>query len=164
MNTGASRPNYNRMEIQTIEELAEVLQTSGLHLLKVEHEDWSLAIERAAPPPAPAAPIGRATRSGGRTPRAATELLDGPPPSPDLTFVESPVVGVFHETTPAVKVGQRVKTGEVIGSIEALALRNDVRAPIEADVTAVQVEDGQPVEYGQRMFTLARFGSAEADE
>jgi biotin carboxyl carrier protein len=66
------------------------------------------------------------------------------------------MVGVFHESAPIVTVGQEVRAGDILGAIEALALRNEVRSPVDGPVVSIVVEDGQPVEYGQPMFTLGR--------
>jgi biotin carboxyl carrier protein len=65
------------------------------------------------------------------------------------------MVGVFHEASHPVAQGQIVRAGEALGSIEALALRNEVRAPMDGRVEEVHVEDGQPVEFGQVLFVLS---------
>jgi len=77
---------------------------------------------------------------------------------PQISYVEAQVVGVFHEAGQPIIAGQPVEAGDLLGTIDALTIRNDVRASIGGEVAAVQVEDGQPVEYGQVLFGLRRTG------
>ena len=67
--------------------------------------------------------------------------------------IASPLVGVFH---PAVKVGDTVSHGQVIGAIEALGMPTSVDAPQEGTVEDLLVSDGSPVEYGQPLLLLRR--------
>jgi oxaloacetate decarboxylase alpha subunit len=134
------------MKIETIEELVDVLQRSTLTRLELESDKWSLSLER--PQVAPRAATATTAAAPARTAPSVEE------PRTELTLVESPIVGVFHEATPPIMAGQTVRAGEVLGSIDSLSLRNDVRAPIDGDVTEVHVEEGQPVEFGQQLFTV----------
>lgn len=138
------------MQIETIEELAGILSSSSLTRLELmELEGDLLTLERAAPLPVVAVPS--IIETGARPVE-----IDTTAPAQDVVAVEAPMVGVFHEAAPPVAVGQAVRAGDVLGAIEALALRNEVRAPLDGSVVSISVEDGQPVEYGQPMFTLGR--------
>jgi acetyl-CoA carboxylase biotin carboxyl carrier protein len=137
------------MQIETIEELADILDASSLTRLEIEGEDWSLQLERPAPVlAAPPAPMPLAVDGGA----SITEAVAS---GPDVVPVDALMVGVFHEGMPPVTVGQDVRAGDILGAIEALALRNEIRSPIDARVVSVTVEDGQPVEYGQPLFSLS---------
>jgi biotin carboxyl carrier protein len=140
------------MQIETIDALAGILAESSLSLLEVEGEDWSLKLER---PPAEPFVVEPPTDAGASPP------AQGDATPPDVTRIEASMVGVFHESAPIVTVGQEVRAGDILGAIEALALRNEVRSPVDGPVVGVAVEDGQPVEYGQLLFTL---GKSEAKE
>lgn len=68
--------------------------------------------------------------------------------------VEAPLVGTFYtspspEESPFVSVGQNVKKGDVVGIIEAMKLMNEITAPCDGVIEAIQVENGQMVEYHQ---------------
>ena len=136
------------MTFEKIEELAEVLQRTPLTKLEVEAGEWSISLERPGPGPAarPARPVRSEPEAEGSTPDAEAE---------EGTRIEAPIVGVFHESPIPILLGQAVRVGEALGSIEALALRNDVRAPVDGEITAIHVEEGQPVEYGQALFTIS---------
>lgn len=132
-----------KVTIETIDELAALLRKSAVTRMSVEGEGWNVELERPATAPAPAPVSAAASKSAPATP-------------PDLAVsVEASMVGVFHEATRPVMPGQMVRAGEALGSIEALALRNEVRAPIDGRVDEVHVEDGQPVEFGQTLFVLS---------
>jgi oxaloacetate decarboxylase alpha subunit len=140
------------MQIETIDALAGILAESSLSLLEVEGGDWSLRMER----PATVSPASGLPVEAGTGPAVQNAVAP-----PDVTRIEASMVGVFHESAPIVAVGQEVRAGDILGAIEALALRNEVRSPVDGPVVGVAVEDGQPVEYGQLLFTLGRSGPNE---
>lgn len=111
----------------------------------------------------------RAKRTGGGTAAPAeagpeTEAEPGAEPvvvqpEPHLHTVKAGLVGLFHrgrgpDTEPLVAVGDRVTEGQVIGTIEALRKLTDVVCDAEGELVEVLQEDGQPVEYGQPLFSL----------
>lgn len=77
-----------------------------------------------------------------------------PPASVD-TVVTSTLVGIFRAAikTP-VGIGSRIKAGQTIGMIEVMRLSNEIPAPVSGEISAVFVQDGQPVEYGQPLFEI----------
>ena len=73
--------------------------------------------------------------------------------------MKSPIVGTFYEAAtpgadPFVKVGDRVKAGQVLCIIEAMKLMNEIESDRAGEVVRRLVENGQPVEYGQALFAL----------
>lgn len=84
---------------------------------------------------------------------AALELRE-PVAEEKLTLVNAPLVGVFHHVKPIVGLGAKVAPGQVIATIEAMRLINEIIAPIAGKVVDVLVEDSMPVEYGQTLFAL----------
>ena len=78
-------------------------------------------------------------------------------------LVIAPMVGVFHASEPAVRVGSDIKPGQVVGMIESMRLMNEVTADVGGVVTAIGVEDGMAVEYGQVIFRIDTSG-ANGDE
>jgi acetyl-CoA carboxylase biotin carboxyl carrier protein len=73
--------------------------------------------------------------------------------------VTAPLVGIFHtwakpKTPPLVLIGDRVKVGQVVGTIQSLNVINEVEALVAGRVLEIFVQDGQPVEYGQPLMTI----------
>ena len=72
----------------------------------------------------------------------------------NFNIVKSPMVGTFYlkpspNAEPYVKVGQRVKKGDVLCIIEAMKLMNEIESEVSGKVVEICVQDGQPVEFGQ---------------
>ncbi len=78
---------------------------------------------------------------------------------PTLEYVTAGLVGLFHhgrapDDEPMVSVGDSVTEGQVIGTIEALRKLTDVIAPTDGVIAQVLVDDGEPVQYGDRLFAI----------
>jgi acetyl-CoA carboxylase biotin carboxyl carrier protein len=78
---------------------------------------------------------------------------------PGLVVVRSPMVGTFYRrpdpNSPAfVEVGDRVQVGQVLCIIEAMKLMNEIEAELAGEVLKVHHDNGQPVQYGDPLFTL----------
>jgi len=75
------------------------------------------------------------------------------------TFIKSPMVGTFYrsaspDSKPFTDVGAKVVENSVVCIIEAMKIMNEIQAEAKGSVVEVLVENGQPVEYGQRLFKL----------
>jgi len=77
----------------------------------------------------------------------------------ELAVVKSPIVGTFYRAAepgakPYADVGDVVKKGQVMCIIEAMKLMNEINAEIDGEVIKVYVENGQAVQYGERLFAI----------
>jgi acetyl-CoA carboxylase biotin carboxyl carrier protein len=77
----------------------------------------------------------------------------------ELAVVKSPIVGTFYRSSepgaPALAdVGTVVKKGQVLCIIEAMKLMNEIESEYEGEIVNVYVENGQPVQYGERLFAI----------
>jgi acetyl-CoA carboxylase biotin carboxyl carrier protein len=73
--------------------------------------------------------------------------------------VKSPIVGTFFRAAepgapPFVEVGGLVKKGQVLCIIEAMKLMNEIDSEYDGEIVSVYVENGQPVQYGERLFAI----------
>jgi len=73
--------------------------------------------------------------------------------------VTSPIVGTFYaapnpEADPYVRVGDRVKTGQVLCIVEAMKLMNEIESDADGVILEIYVKNAQPVEYGEPLFAL----------
>ena len=145
---------------EMVKELAAILRDSGLTEIEVQHGDLKLRLSRAAiiqagPPAHPVAghPPPAASAAAPAAPQAQEDLRHHP------GAVTSPMVGTAYrrpspEAKPFVEVGSVVKQGERIMLVEAMKTFNDIVAPRAGKVTAILVEDGQPVEYGEPLLVI----------
>ncbi len=75
-------------------------------------------------------------------------------------FVTSPIVGTFYRSPspddpPYVEVGDEVSEGDTVCIVEAMKVMNEVKADAGGEIVKIHPEDGDPVEYGQKLLTLA---------
>ena len=80
-------------------------------------------------------------------------------PALDLAVVKSPIVGTFYRSpepgAPSfVEIGDRVKKDQVLCIIEAMKLMNEITSEYEGELTSAYVENGKPVQYGERLFAI----------
>ena len=136
--------------------LAQLLQESDLSEIEVEKGDLrirvvrqltSVAVHQAVAMPLPAMVA----------PRPLAEALASDAPNPHA--VPSPMVGsAYRRASPGskafVEVGDRVVAGDKILLIEAMKTFNDIVSPRAGIITAIMVEDGMPVEYGQLLMVI----------
>lgn len=150
------------MDIRKIKKLIELLEASSLTEMEIHEGEESVRLSRntqAAPPAA--APIPVAPAPVASTPPAAASAST-PPASPeedDGHVVRSPMVGTFYaasspEAEPFVKVGQKVKPGDVLCIIEAMKMFNQIESEVEGVVTRILAENGQPVEFDEPLFII----------
>jgi acetyl-CoA carboxylase biotin carboxyl carrier protein len=75
--------------------------------------------------------------------------------------VKSPIVGTFYRSPEPgaasfVEIGTTVKKGQVLCIIEAMKLMNEIDSEYDGEIVNVYVENGQPVQYGERLFAIKR--------
>jgi len=80
-------------------------------------------------------------------------------PEVDLAIVKSPIVGTFYRAPEPgapnfVEVGATVRKGQVLCIIEAMKLMNEIECDTDGEVTAAYVENGRPVQFGERLFAV----------
>ena len=88
-----------------------------------------------------------------------------PPASPTeaKSTIVAPLVGIFHPWAKPrgkalVAVGDRIKVGQIVATIESLNVINEVEAVVAGRVAEILVQNGQPVEYGQPLLTIEHDG------
>lgn len=147
---------------QLIRDLAGILNDTNLTEIEVELGDLKLRVSRHAPAVhaiAAPAPVAALT-----APAAAPQIAGpaaAPAPAADLSknAVPSPMVGTAY-LAPApgaaafIEIGQTVKEGQTLLIIEAMKTMNQIPSPRSGTVTAILVEDGQPVEYGMPLVVI----------
>jgi acetyl-CoA carboxylase biotin carboxyl carrier protein len=162
------------VNLDDVREILALMRENGLSEFEIEREGLKLRLRKdsvvpvaAAAPPAPAAgahPVvaagpapaavapGAAVAPSGQAPEAAEAEIE-------LAVVKSPIVGTFYRSSepsaPAfVEIGATVKKGQVLCIIEAMKLMNEIDSEYDGEIVNVYVENGQPVQYGERLFAI----------
>ena len=152
------------MEFSDIERILDLVRQHDLAEFELEREGLKLRVRKASaaypmPPsmpmhaPAVMAAPPQVQIAAPAVPVAADEE------SLELAVVKSPIVGTFYRApepgAPAfVEVGQRVKKDQVLCIIEAMKLMNEITSEYEGEIVSVYVENGKPVQYGERLFAI----------
>ena len=147
------------MKIEEIRSLAQIMEEAGLTGLEISDKELKIKLEkRPAIFPVPFAAVPAA--SGG-VPAALQENSAAlkPQEAPAYREIKCPMVGVFYvaptpTSEPYVKVGSRVKKGDIICIIEAMKLLNEINSDQDGEIAEICAENGSVVEYGQTLFKL----------
>jgi acetyl-CoA carboxylase biotin carboxyl carrier protein len=88
------------------------------------------------------------------------------PVTSDEIVVGSLFVGIFHQEPASAfpRIGDTVRTGQVIAHVETLRVQNAVLAPADGAILEVLVADGTPVEYGQPLVMIRQQARSDGDE
>ena len=151
------------MDIRKVKKLIELLEESGIDELEIHEGEESVRISRySKSAPVAAAPIQVAQPVAAPAPAAAPNAEAPAAAAPVVSGhqVKSPMVGTFYDSPSPdaaafVTEGQQVKQGDVLCIVEAMKMMNQIKADKSGTIEAVLVENGQPVEYDQPLFTIA---------
>jgi acetyl-CoA carboxylase biotin carboxyl carrier protein len=157
------------LDLKQIKQIIDLMKRSELTEFAVEEEGFKLKIRRGS--------NGLPIVSSGRGSNSPFPGLDTNPPIPlpsaapisaapagaqdeaGIIFVKSPMVGTFYraaspESKPFADAGTKVTETSLVCIIEAMKIMNEIQAEVKGTVLEVLVENGQPVEYGQRLFKV----------
>jgi acetyl-CoA carboxylase biotin carboxyl carrier protein len=159
------------MTLDEIKQILDMMREHELSEFELEREGVTLRLRKnsapqwtgampAMPPmayaPQHAAPAPTMPAPGGA---ADTPVLAPAAEDVDLAIMKSPIVGTFYRAAepgapPFVDTGQTVKKGQVLCIIEAMKLMNEINADVDGEIVKVYVENGQAVQYGERLFAI----------
>ena len=148
------------LSFKEIKELIDLVSERGLSGLEIERTGFRLRIEGGRPATAnglaEAASVEKAALSPG-TPGSSAE--PAAEEAEDVHVITSPIVGTFYrapspEAESFAEVGSRVSKGKVLCIIESMKLMNEIESDVEGEIVAVYARNGQPVEYGEKLFGI----------
>jgi acetyl-CoA carboxylase biotin carboxyl carrier protein len=162
------------VDVEAIKLLLELVREHELAEFELEQEGIKIRVRKQgavhtlsapavmmpAPPAlslAPAAPASLSAPALAAAPGAGAVVED--PEALELAVVTSPIVGTFYRapdpsSPPFVEIGQKVQKGKTLCIIEAMKLMNEIESEYEGEVVKVYAENGQPVQYGERLFAI----------
>jgi acetyl-CoA carboxylase biotin carboxyl carrier protein len=157
------------MNQKELKELIEFLIEKDIAEFELERGDVKVKIKRAsetaiAPetryisvPPVLSVPAATPVASAPAKGESAGATI--PEQEENLHIVRSPIVGTFYEAPspgapPFVKVGDKLEVGQVLCIVEAMKLMNEIECDMAGELVKKLVTNGQPIEYGQELFTV----------
>ena len=153
------------MDLRKVKKLIELLEESALVEMEISEGDSTIRLSRAssgmpvnvAAPPQIVSPV--AQEPPINRPEESSVSVDSPAVA-NGPSVDSPMVGTFYSSPspedPAyVEVGATVKEGDVVCIIEAMKTFNQIKSDVSGTIKAIHKQDGDPVEFGEPLFTIA---------
>ena len=154
------------MDIRKIKKLIELVEESGIAELEITEGEESVRINRNNMSAGPAYAQYAPQQFAAPTPAAPAQAqaapaveADATPAAPAGHQVKSPMVGSFYsaaspEAPAYVEVGSQVKVGDTLCIVEAMKMMNQIESDKAGTVTAILVENGEPVEFDQPLFII----------
>lgn len=142
------------MDIRKIKKLIEMLQESDLTEIEVQEGEESVRIARGNNQ-------SLETKSTVITP----SVVSAPIEKKEILAVESgsiirsPIVGTFYrkpapDRPPFIEIGSHVNAGDVVCIVEAMKMMNEIKSEFTGKVSAINIEDGEPVEFDQSLIVI----------
>ena len=149
------------LSLKEIRELIDLVTERGLAGLEIERAGFRLRIDgRRNVSEAPAMnAVAIPVTAAAQAPRPVATETAAPAPEENVHVITSPIVGTFYrsaspEADPFAQVGERIAKGKILCIIESMKLMNEIESDVEGEVVAVYPRNGQPVEYGEKLFAI----------
>jgi len=151
------------MEFDEIKQILEMMREHELVEFELERDDFKVRLKKQSAGQWAMSPVAAPLPVVAAHPPTASAGPPAPAAAPDedmeFAVVKSPIVGTFYRAAepgakPYADVGDTVKKGQVLCIIEAMKLMNEINAECDGQVVKVYVENGQAVQYGERLFAL----------
>ena len=158
------------MDVRYLKKLIQIVESSGISELEIEDGGSKVRISKSQPIFTHAPALVHSLAHSAHSPNPET----APPPAAEkapaekkedrnLVEVASPMVGTFYRASrpgvdPYVDVGEKVEVGQILCILEAMKIMNELESEVAGIIREVCVENGQPVEFGQRLFLVEPAG------
>jgi acetyl-CoA carboxylase biotin carboxyl carrier protein len=169
------------MDFDEINKILDIVREHELSEFELEREGFKIRIKKgsldhsghSAAPSAPTAHHpSHAPVTGSMAPMSVPDVIPSAASvaaaaaaaeEMDLAIVKSPIVGTFFRSSEPgaasfVEVGDVVKKGQVLCIIEAMKLMNEIDSELDGEIVKIYIENGQPVQYGERLFAIKSRG------
>ena len=154
----------NRIDTKLVRDLAKILDDVSLGEIEVEHDGLRVRVSRPTAAPAPAVQVAAPAQiAAAPVAPAPAEAAPSPAPTetsgPPANAITSPMVGTAYLSPEPgakqfIKVGDKVSKGDTLLLVEAMKTFNPVTSDRAGTVTAILIEDGKPVEFGEALVVI----------
>jgi acetyl-CoA carboxylase biotin carboxyl carrier protein len=146
------------IDLQQLRSLLQTLAEGNVCEFEFEDEKVRIRLTRGelARAAAELAPAARAPEPGGHAPPALKDAAED-----GGVFVTSPFVGTFYRSPSPdapqfVEIGSVIREGQALCIVEAMKLMNEIEADCSGSIIEILVENGKPVEFGQKLFKVRK--------
>jgi len=149
-----------KIDYEEINKIIRLMEEKNLSHFEIEIEGLKIKLSRNTSLPV-AKPVNITPSSQPLEVKEGSELQESPPEKKEdnLYYITSPMVGTFYlapdpSSPPFVETGEEIKKNQVLCIIEAMKLMNEIESDVEGILKEICVENGKPVEYGQKLFAV----------
>ena len=147
------------MDIRKVKKLIEMLESSNLEEIEIQEGEESVRLVKSHRGSTNLQPQSIIVPQ--EVSPVVEEKDEAPEPAKESNSIKSPMVGTFYASAspgakPFVSVGDFVSEGDVVCIVEAMKMMNEIKAEFSGTVLSVNVENAEPVEYGQSLFELSK--------
>jgi acetyl-CoA carboxylase biotin carboxyl carrier protein len=147
------------LSYKEIRELIDLACEKGLSALEIEQSGFRVRIESGAKGNGLSVPSALPVSAPASHASEPAALAPAPEPAIDVHVITSPIVGTFYrspspEADAFAEVGQKVGRGKILCIIESMKLMNEIESDVEGEIVEVFPRNGQPVEYGEKLFAI----------
>ncbi len=162
---GGPSSSQDVFDVRKIRRLIELMNDHDLQEMDLRQGDMRIQLRRAGEPLVAGTPVAAAPPA--QAPAPAPVAAPAPPAAPaaapvddpNVAIIKSPMVGTFYsasdpDSPPYIKVGDPIGKETTVCIVEAMKVFNEIQAEVAGTITAVLVENGEPVEFGQPLYKV----------
>lgn len=153
------------MNVEEIKELMTLFNDSNMTEFHLSNEEFEVQFSKREEYPQvvsnAVAPVANVASPVEAAPVSApsTDVQEAPQVATDAKYITSPIVGVVYlqsspDADPFVQVGKQITSSDTVCIIEAMKIMNEIKSDFNGEVVEVLVENGQMVDFGQKLFAI----------
>ena len=154
------------MNVEEIKELMTLFNDSNMTEFHLSNEEFEVQFSKREEYPqvvsnavAPVANVASPVEAAPVSAAPSAEAQEAPQVATDAKYITSPIVGVVYlqsspDADPFVQVGKQITSNYTVCIIEAMKIMNEIKSDFNGEVVEVLVENGQMVDFGQKLFAI----------
>ena len=154
------------MNVEEIKELMTLFNESNMTEFHLSNEEFEVQFSKREEYPqvvsnavAPVANVASPVEAAPLSVSSSAETQEAPQAATDAKYITSPIVGVVYlqsspDADPFVQVGKQITSNDTVCIVEAMKIMNEIKSDFNGEVVEVLVENGQMVDFGQKLFAI----------
>ena len=154
------------MNVEEIKELMALFNESNMTEFHLSNEEFEVQFSKREEYPqvvsnavAPVANVASPVEAAPVSVSSSAETQEAPQVATDAKYITSPIVGVVYlqsspDADPFVQVGKQITSNDTVCIVEAMKIMNEIKCDFNGEVVEVLVENGQMVDFGQKLFAI----------
>lgn len=154
------------MNVEEIKELMTLFNDSNMTEFHLSNEEFEVQFSKREEYPqvvsnavAPVANVASPVEAAPVNAAPSAEAQEDPQVAADAKYITSPIVGVVYlqsspDADPFVQVGKQITSSDTVCIVEAMKIMNEIKSDFNGEVVEVLVENGQMVDFGQKLFAI----------